>query len=245
MSARDTIPDARPATKASSRPLWIVSLLGLNCWATTVAIPSYHLAQTGSLSAMVALVAWASIIALVVGVVLLWRRHAAGPWVLLIGVPLLAIAPAIVQPTIARGSVMSPLAVAIAGVSFAAYVLGACWASGLARVVEIDATTVPLDDQPTRRPKVLATSLLLFAGLGAAVIIASAHLLPFGPDASQVRVLSAGGLALWVAAFFGIVAPALRHRRPWPMAGPSRGAAVVWLLVVVVGLIMLAFAMSD
>lgn len=210
-----------------------------------MAIPAWHLARLGSLSTAVAVTSWAAIVGLIVGVVLLWKQHRAGPVVIIALFPLLAISPALIQPTLVGGSVMSPLAVTVAGVSFAAYLVGACWACSLAHLHEVEVTSVPLQELPRRRRKVFTYSLLTCAGLGAAIVISAAHLSPFGPDATEIRLLSGGALALWAAAFFWIIAPALRHRRPWPMSGPSRGAAIVWILVVLVGLMMLAFAMGD
>jgi hypothetical protein len=210
-----------------------------------MAVPAWHLARLGSLSTAVAVTSWVAILGLVIGVVLLWRQHRAAPVVLITAFPLLAISPALIQPTLVGGSVMSPLAVGVAGLSFAAYLVGACWALSLAHGTAIDGTSIPLDELPRRRRKVLTYGLLVTAALVAVIVIGAAHLHPLGPDASQVRLLSGGALALWAAAYFWIIAPALRHRRPWPMSGPSRGAAIVWFLVVLVGLIMLAFAMGD
>jgi hypothetical protein len=186
-----------------------------------------------------------AIVGLIVGVVLLWRQHRAAPVVLIALFPLLAISPALIQPTLVRGSVMSPLAVGVAGLSFAAYLVGACWAFSLAHIREIEVTSLPLEELPRRRRKVLTYGLLICAALGGLIVIAAAHLRQLGPDATEIRLLSGGALALWSAAFFWIIAPALRHRRPWPMSGPSRGAAIVWFLVVLVGLVMLTFASGD
>lgn len=229
----------------TARPLWIVLLLGLNCWVATVALPAWHLASVGRLSTAVIVSMWVALVALIVGVVLLSRRHRAGPLVLAGVFPVLAVVPAAIQPTLARGSVMSVVAVSVAGVSFVSYLVGACWASGLARVQEIDAVAEPLDGLTARTPKVLRGGLLVWAVLCAAVILASSHLRDLGAGASRLGMLSVVGLALWATVFFGIVGPALRHRRPWPLTVPSRGAAIVWLLVVLVGLVMLAFALRE
>ena len=87
--------------------------------------------------------------------------------------------------------------------------------------------------------------LLVAAAAAAAVVIATGHLQDFSDNAARVRILSAGALALWAVALFGIVAPALRRRRPWRLSAPSRGAALVWLLVVVIAAVMLALASMD
>jgi hypothetical protein len=217
----------------------VVSLLGFNCWVICAIAPAWSLARLSSLSSWVLVVAGVALAALAAGLLLLHRGRGAATAVLVGAFPVLTLAPALIQPTLVRGAVMSPLAVAIVGASFSTYLLGACWASSAARGQPLRATAVPLQDAPRRPRKVLVPALIVVAGLAAATVIGAAHLRPFASGERQVTILSACALALWVTALFSIVAPAVSHRRPWPLARPSRGLALIWLAVVVLGLAML------
>jgi hypothetical protein len=222
--------------------LLVVSLLGLNCWVTCVIAPAWSLARLSSLSSWVLVAAGVSLATLAAGLLLLRRGRGAASAVLAGAFPLLVLAPALIQPTLVRGAVMSPLVVAIVGASFATYLVGVCWASSAVIGQPLPATTVPLPDAPKRPRKVLVPALIVVAGLAAATVIAAAHLRPFEPADRQVTILSTCALALWVAALFGVMAPAVSHKRPWPLARPSRAVAVIWLSVVLLGLVMLVIS---
>ncbi len=227
------------------RPVSIVGLLGLNCWATCVALPIWHIERLGALSGWALGGAVAGLLVLALGVLGLARRHRLASLALAVFVPAAMLAPAAAQPTLVRASVMSPAAVAVAGISFAAYLIGACWASSAARVRSIDVRAKSLEDHTPRRFKWLSWCLLGTAVATVLVAIATGHLLPIEATGARIRLLSAGALILWATALFGIIAPALRHRQPWPMATASRGAAVVWLLVAVIGGVMLALSLME
>ncbi len=245
MSPEDKDSESRPLDRARSRPVLIVGLLGLNCWVTTVGLPAWHVANLGNLSPWVLGAAGVALAALVAGSFLLARRAKGAAALLLAAYPVLVVSPALIQPTLVRSSVLSASAVTVAGVSFAVYLIGACWACSLARFHVIEFQEKPLQDQPPPKRRILPGVLLVSAAATSAVVIATGHLQDFAEDASRIRILSAGALALWAVACFGIVAPALRRRRPWPLSAPSRGAAFVWLLVVVIGVAMLALASID
>lgn len=225
----------------------IVATLGVNCWLTSVALPIWHVERLGELPVWVLSLAGAGLAALAAGVAALARGRRWAAVVLAAVVPAAVLAPAAAAPTIVRSSVLSPAAVAIAGLSFAAYLVGACWACSAAGVRTLDSTREALDDHPRRGPKWLGVALLAFAAAIVGVALVAAHLRSFGDGGAgaDVRTLSAAALALWAAGAFGVVAPALRHRHPWPLPAASRSAALVWLLVVVVAGAMLVLSMLE
>lgn len=240
VSTQDTrLEHALPPPPATSRPLLVASLLGLNCWVVCAIAPAWSLARLSTLSSWVLAAAGVALAALAAGLLLLHRGRGAAS-VVLVGVfPVLMLAPALIQPTLVRGAVMSPLAVAIVGASLSTYLLGACWACSAVQGQPLRSVAVPLPDAPARPRKLLVPALIVVAALTAATVIGATHLRPFASGDRQVTILSACALALWVTALLGIIAPAVSHRRPWPLARPSRGVAVIWLAVVLMGLVML------
>jgi hypothetical protein len=239
VSTQDTRLEHALQPPPTSRPLLVASLLGLNCWVVCVIAPAWSLARVSSLSSWVVVAAGVALAVLAVGLLLLHRGRGAAPLVLAGAFPVLMLAPAVIQPTLVRGAVMSPLAVAIAGASFATYLIGACWACSAVQGQPLRALSVPLQDAPQRPRKVLVPALTVLAGLVAATVICAAHLRTFESGDRHVTILSACALALWMSALFGVIAPAVSHRRPWPLSRPSRGVALIWLAVVLLGLVML------
>jgi hypothetical protein len=243
VSTQDTrLEHALPAPPPTSRPLLVASLLGLNCWVVCAIAPAWSLARLSTLSSWVLVAAGVALAVLAGGLLLLHRGRGAASLVLVGAFPVVMLAPALIQPTLVRGAVMSPLAVAIVGASFSAFLLGACWACSAVQGQPLRSVAVPLQDAPPRPRKILVPALIVLAGLTAATVIGATHLRAFASGDRQVTILSACALALWVTALFGIIAPAVSHRRPWPLSRPSRGVAFIWLAVVLMGLAMLVFS---
>lgn len=239
VSTQDTRLEPVLPPPTTTRPLLVASLLGLNWWVVCTIAPAWSLARLSTLSSWVLVAAGVALAALAGGLLLLHRERGAASVVLAGAFPVLTLVPAIIQPTLVRAAVMSPLAVAIVGASFSSYLIGACWACDAVQGRPLRSAAVPLPDSPPRPRKLLAPALIVVAGLTAATVIGATHLRPFASGDRQVTILSSCALALWVTALFGIIAPAVSHRRPWPLSRPSRGVAVIWLAVVLLGLVML------
>ena len=149
------------------------------------------------------------------------------------------------QPTLVRGSVLSPAAVAVAGVSFVAYLCAACWACSLSTTRPLETEAREIENHSKHRFKRLTWALLVFGALFGLLVIGTTHLRTFEHSGSLLRILSPAAMLTWVLGFFLVLAPALRHRRPWPQIKASRGAALVWLLVIGLGVFMFLVTLSD
>lgn len=162
--------------------------------------------------------------------------------------PALTISPVIFQPPLMRSTVLSSPTVVVAGLSFAAFLVGGCWACRLAGLSPLESKVIPIEDHQKRKRRFWPLFLLLWGALLAFVIMTTAHLQPSetssgGP--AHLIVTSVGGFVLWIVAFFVILAPVLRHRNPWPLTKPSRGAALVWVLVIILAAVMLALTTIE
>lgn len=248
----DVVGGLRPGRERLGPPL-IAGVLGINLWIGLMGLPLWHLHNLDALSRSATAAALLSLLPLGAGVALLALRRRGATETLLLGVPGLMLFSVGLQPTLVGPSVFSPLATAMGGASFAGYIFGVCWATNQTWAHPIEAETSPLEDRPSRARWLRAWLLLGLGALVAAQVIAQAHLsAPAFPDPSlgplarwRVVILSAGALLIWSAAFFLILSPALRYSRPRPLAPPSRGAAVVWMLVVALAFTMLLISSIE
>ena len=234
-------------------PPLVVGVLGTNLWFGLLVLPMWHLYTLGSMTAAATVTVFGAVLPLIAGVALLALRRRGSEESLLVGFPALVFLALFLQPALAGPSVFSPGAIAIVGVSFGAYVIGVCWACHRSRVRQVEQTATPLEVSQKRYRKRWSWTLIVFAAILALFVIGMGHLsLPVteedGPGSGhkgRIIVMSAGALVLWCIAFFGILAPSLRRRRQRRLGVASRGAAVIWLLVVALAGAMLVLSSVE
>jgi hypothetical protein len=227
--------------------------LGLNLWIGLMGLPLWHLQTLGAMSTSAALVALAALLPLTIGVTLLASAAHSAAAALLIGVPVLLLAAIGIQPALVGPSVFSPAVAALVGSSFAAYVLGSCWAANRVQSLPLPHTAEDLDEGSPRKLRIWPWPLVVFGAVMTIQVIAQGHLsVASFPDESlgplarwRTAILSAAALLIWVVAVFVILAPGLRHQAPAPLSPPSRGAAAVWLLVVALALALLGLSSIE
>ena len=236
-------PEHPPST--TTRPPWIVGILGLNLWVTALMLPMWYLFRLQALTAPVVLFASAPPLVLVLGLSTLARRRSAAEPLLAAIFPLSLLVPPLLEPMLVRATVWSGTGAAVVGLAFVAYLLSASWACSTYQARDVGASRAPLEIPPRRRSKLLPRLLVAFSAAASVLIIGAAHLHSVEGSGELLALLTLGSLSLWLTTTLWIIAPALRHRRPWPLTRPSRGAAVVWLLVVALALVMLLLASGD
>jgi hypothetical protein len=231
----------------------VIAVLGVNLWVGLLALPLWHLRELGSFSHVAAWTAFAALVPLAIGTVLLVRRDRGASEALLVAFPAATFLTLALQPSLAGSSVFSPAATAIVGVSFAGYVVGAGWACHRAGASTLVSRAEPLESPPRHSIRPWPAVVLAFGAVLAALVIGAGHIRPStsigaaaagGADA-RVVVVSAGALLLWTGGFFWVLAPSLRDQRQRPLALPSRGAALVWLLVVALAGVMLLLSSLE
>ena len=238
-------PTVENGAAGQGRVLAVVAVLGVNAWASVAALPAVHLVRAGDLSLPAALATVLALAPLAAGLWMLFRRHRRSHLALVLAFPLALLLPALTQPSMVRASVLSGPAVGFASVGLAVYLVAACWARSRTDLVLIEASSGPT--KPGRghpRAKILQVALAVGAALATTVIIAAAHLGGSenegeGGDGSWAVVTSAFGLVLWTIVVLGVLAPAAGRPHLGPMPRGSRGAALVWGLVLAIAMGML------
>lgn len=233
-------------------PPLVVGVVGINLWFGLLALPMWHLHSLGSMTAAATLTIFAALCPLMAGIVLLVRGRRGADESLLIGFPALVFLAIFLQPALTGPSVFSAGTTAIVGVSFLAYVVGSCWACHRSRIRMVKHEATPLEDHSGPRSRRWPWTLVIFAALLGLLVIGVGHLSQSSADdgadtglKGRTIVMSVGALLLWCLAYFGILAPTLRRRKQRRLGVASRGAALVWLLVVLLAGAMLVLSSVE